>query len=320
MEAFLLENRKPKITTLASGKTLKPATHRLNLPAYTKLIHELRTKTHAKVTISLSTESQIHMVWVKSGLVFFTPSASHPAYVNFASSSRLTDVPALTKPTFPQSDAKLIESTPLPNDEASHVASFQLVTWKDGALSILNDLSKCAISFINQCEDTFKSGTNLNKEMYNRCITAESRDFCNQMKFVLIGRLCYGQTTSPPPIQLYQYGVTPFISADIICEGAAYRSIDVENYAMNSNHLVSYAPFFVPNDTKPGSRIDLLMVNHLKKFNLIFDTWYKTGGSVMVSSRPERAQNEASANQIMPTLVKHIANDDLDMDDGDVSE
>ncbi|AAK73528.1 hypothetical protein LdCPV1s9gp1 [Cypovirus 1] len=320
MEAFLLENRKPQITTLASGKTLKPATHRLNLPAYTKLIHELRTKTHAKVAISLSTDSQIHMVWVKSGLVFFTPSASHPAYVNFASSNRLTDVPALTKTTFPQSDVKLIETTPLPNDETSHVASFQLVTWMEGALNILNDLSKCAISFINQCEDTFKSGTNLNKELYNRCITAESRDFCNQMKFVLIGRLCYGQTTSPPPIQLYQYGVTPFISSDIICEGAAYRPIDVENYAMNSNHTVSYAPFFVPNETKPGSRIDLIMVNHLKKFNLMFDSWYKTGGSVMVSSRPERTQNEASVSQIMPTSVKHIANEDLTADDGEGSE
>nr|ABB17219.1 unknown [Operophtera brumata cypovirus 18] len=319
MEAYIRENRKPKTTNTAPARTFKQATHRLVLPAYDALVESLRNRTNAHIKLELPATEQIHMVWVRAGLLFFIPTSTHPAYINFSSRDPSTNVPALTKQTFPTSDSSLVERTPLPSGTDSQVASYKLFTWKEGASKVLDEMNRDATNFLNVIQQTFKSGDRrLTKERYYQAINAESRDFCNHMKFVLLGRLCFSHVGNPPPVEMYQFGIVPFIAADIICEGAAYRPIDFENYKTNGPNMIQFAPFFLPSgDASSKVRDDLCAVYHLKKFNLLFDSWHKTGGSALVSSRPQ-TERIVSGSTLIPTSLTPLAVKELTFDDADI--
>nr|UHS71895.1 MAG: hypothetical protein [Cypovirus sp.] len=267
MEQYLQQLRKQRQDGPTQSIKSSQPSDKLCLPGYARLITELRTNGNVNIKIELPTDRQIHMCWVSDGLLFFTPSINDPSYAKIM--NRQSD-------EVDKGELIVKERYEL-NNEFGDFKKVQLCNWKDGADAILKGLATEAKAFLEAVNMTFKMQGNGTREIINRCLRADAKDINRQMRFIAYGFISKGKM---PPIQLYQFAVTR-MSSDIICEGAAYRDMDVTVYGGLRTDLVASFKTISYGESK------FTYISHLKRFNMITDVWCSTACSVLISSAIE---------------------------------
>jgi hypothetical protein len=212
MESFLIKaanNRRGAITTTQPS-------YRLSLPGYTKLVDELRTGRCPHYSIpAKQLEKQIHMVWTKTGILFYTPTSEDYTY--------------RSEESF-QTDAKPNVDTSGPRPEPRRIGHFeyeQEIQWHKGAHDMLSLLLEDVTKFLDAVDFTFRRETGVNIGHLRDVLNSDSSDINRQLRFIATGALLNGVKL---PIELFQYLVSSRITSEVICEGQMYRTSDAEIY------------------------------------------------------------------------------------------